>query len=174
MLRRLALAIAVMTGAAQASDLDLREQAESQDDGGGVEADDLDVGADGRVQGWAAVRLVLPDLESHIGETAWIDGRGRSGPTGRLTLGSLPGRAVVDADGTALGVVRGSLVRVMDGRVLALDVDVVPEPRGGARRIVLPWSLVEADGACLRTQVGAGWVRAAPSPESSGVRELGE
>lgn len=160
MLRRIALAIALISGSLQADDRTLREQAE-------CEESDLDselaVAPDGRIASWGILRLVLPDLDDVGAEPEWVETPARPDHRGRLALDTLGGRAVVDAGGDAVGVVRGCLIHPSSGRVLALDVEIGPALDGAPRRVALAWSSLAVDRGSIRLVDDVDSLRSAPT-----------
>lgn len=76
MLRRLTLAIALITGSAQAEDPEFLEGRTVEDCDAITAEAELEVAADGSILGpiaWSVVRLVLPDLLEVAGDPAWIE-----------------------------------------------------------------------------------------------------
>lgn len=158
MLRRIALAITLITGSLQADAATPWDVPECEDSN---REDDLALHPDGTIASWGLMRLVLPDLEDDVGGPEWIETPVRAGSPGKLTLGTLGGRAVEGPEGEALGVVRGCLVNPATGRVLALDVDLGPALGGDAQRVALPWSSLEIFGGRIRYRGDDGWIRSA-------------
>ena len=160
MLRRIALAIALITGSLQADDRTVRDQAECEES----ELDgELAVAPDGRIASWGILRLVLPDLDDELGGPEWIETPVRPDRPGRIALDTLGGRAITTPGGEAVGIVRGCLVNPSTGRVLALDVDVGPALGDGARRVALPWSALAVEGGAIRLVDDVESLRAAPT-----------
>lgn len=162
MLRRIALAITLITGSLQAEDLTQRQSF------GREELDqehDWSVNADGTVASWGILRLVLPDLEDESGAPEWIETPTRSGPIGTLSLHTLGGRAVTGATGDSIGIVRGCLLNPTSGRVLALDVEVGASLGCEPRRVALPWSSLSVERGAIRYVGDVEWVHSAPSLE---------
>ncbi len=165
MLRRIALAITLITGSVQAEDAVPWDSPECEDSD--VD-DDLVVHADGSIEDWALMRLVLPDLADDVGSPEWIETPIRPGSPDRLSLSTLGGRAVSGQSGEAIGVVCGCLVNPSTGRVLALDVDLGPSLRGESRRVALPWASLAIEGGRIRCVGDDGWIRAAPGCVEAG------
>jgi hypothetical protein len=167
MLRRLTLAIALITGTAQADDLDFLEGSSVEDCDAVTTEADLEVADNGSITGpiaWSVVRLVLPDVLEVAQDPAWIDipavarsGTANSGGANSLT--ALGGRVVLGRDGTALGVVRRVLVSVAAGRVVALEVEKVAEFDGASSRVVLAWDQLRVDGEALVARDDSDWLR---------------
>jgi hypothetical protein len=158
MLKRIALALALIGGSVQADEIEPQERAECEES---ELADELRLRSDGSIVSWGLVRLVLPDLEDGIGGPEWIETPAHPGRKDSLSLGSLGGRAVTGPRGEAIGIVRGCLVSPSEGRVLALDVDVGPSLRGESRRVALPWALLTVTGATIRCDCDPDWIHAA-------------
>lgn len=169
MLRRLTLAIALITGSVQAEDLDCAEFTCAEDvdviGSGTLDAGaDVDVAADGALSGpvaWSVVRLVLPDLFESTGDPVWIEMPTAPRATRSNSLRALGGRVLVDRGGAAVGIVRRVLVSFTEGRVLALGVESAIEFDGCPRNFVVPWVEVHARGSVLQSRVDADWLRGA-------------
>ncbi|MCY2958925.1 MAG: PRC-barrel domain-containing protein [Planctomycetota bacterium] len=163
MLRRIALALSLLAGSPLADEITLQDTAECEDSDSG---DEMALGADGTIEDWSVMRLVLPDLGSDTGCPEWLETPVRAGTAGRLTLGTLGGRAITGPDGEALGIVRGALVSSSAGRVLALDVDIGPALGGESRRLAMPWASLSVGGGAIRYVGDTGWIQAAPGIEA--------
>lgn len=164
MLRRIALAITLISGTLQADDARAWDDHERD---GAVRTTGFALRSDGTIESWGLLRLVLPDLGDDAVGPEWIDAPPRPGARDRLSLDTIGGRAVIDADGRALGIVRATLVDPSAGRVLALDVDLGPSLRGESRRVAIPWVELRIDGAAFRHVGTADWLHEAPATDAS-------
>lgn len=160
MLKRLALALALISGSVQAEGIEPQDRSEREDS---ESVSELRLRSDGTIVSWGLLRLVLPDLEDGSGDPEWIQTPVHAWQPDNLSLDTLGGRTVTGPRGEAIGIVRGCLVSPSAGRVLALDVDVGPSLHGESRRVALPWALVTVAGGDIRCVCDPDWIHAAES-----------
>ncbi len=158
MLRRLTLAIALITGTVQADDFDWAEGTIAEDVDAIAGDADLDVAADGTLSGpieWSVLRLVLPDLLDGASDPVWIEPSGFAGQARANSLSALTGRVVVGTDGVALGTVRRLLVSLVEGRLVAVELECTPGFDGATQRIVVPWLRTSTEGSTEASTEGS-------------------
>jgi hypothetical protein len=126
---------------------------------------------------WSRVRF---DHAGDREDTLWVEIPSRWNTLDRVSRGTRPGEdvfalsglggfAVTSGGGDVVGVIRGGLICLASGRIVALAVDVGPLLGGESRLVALPWSSLRVEHArngnwvvALGQETGIEWVRAAP------------